>query len=315
MRVALAQIAPVFLDRGATAAKAASWVHQAADAGASLVCFGETLIPAYPIWLDRLDGARFDDDRNKAIHARYLDQAVDIEAGHLDPLTEACADRRIHCVVGVYEAPRDRGGHTGYCTRIVIDSDGSIASTHRKLMPTYEERLAWGVGDGAGLVTHPVGPFTMGALNCWENWIPLARAALYAQGESLHVALWPGCLRLTRDITRFIALESRSYVLSVGNVLRESDIPADFPDRGELVQPGETIHDGGSCIAAPDGAWLIEPEPNADGAERLITAELDPELVRRERQNFDAAGHYARPEVLRLTVDRRRHRAADFVDG
>jgi nitrilase len=315
MRAALAQIAPVFFDRDATAAKAASWIHQAADAGAELVCFGESLIPAYPVWLDRLDGARFNDDRNKAIHARYLGQGVDLDAGHLDPLTEACADRKIHCVVGVYETPRDRGGHTGYCTRVVIDAEGRVASTHRKLMPTHEERLAWGVGDGAGLVTHPVGGFTMGALNCWENWIPLARAALYAQGENLHVAIWPGADRLTRDITRFIALEGRSYVLSVGSVIREPDIPADFPDRDRLVQPDEVAYNGGSCVCAPDGSWLVRPEENADGEERLITADLDLDLVRRERQNFDPTGHYSRPEILRLTVDRRRHRAAEFLDG
>ena len=311
LRVSIAQIAPVLLDRGATVAKAAQWVHRAADEGATLVCFGETLIPAYPVWLDRLDGARFNDDRNKALHARYLDQGVDVDAGHLDPLTQAAAERGIHVVVGVYETPRDRGGHTGFCTRVVIDDAGRVASTHRKLMPTYEERLAWGIGDGAGLVTHPVGPFTMGALNCWENWIPLARAALYAAGEDLHVALWPGATRITKDITRFIAMEGRSYVISAGVLIREGDIPADMPARDELCEAGETLYDGGSCIAAPDGSWIVEPTV---GEETLITADLDRAMVLRERQNFDPAGHYSRPEVLRLTVDRRRQSAAEFID-
>lgn len=141
--------------------------------------------------------------------------------------------------------------------------------------------------------------------------MPLARAALYAAGEDLHVALWPGREWLTRDITRFIALESRSFVVSAGALIREADIPADLPLRDRIVQPGETLYDGGSCIAGPDGRWVVEP---VVGREKLITAEIDPRRVREERQNFDPAGHYARPDVLRLIVDRRRQTAAEFVD-
>jgi nitrilase len=191
---------------------------------------------------------------------------------------------------------------------VVIDERGGIASVHRKLMPTYEERLAWGIGDGAGLVTHRVGEFTVGALNCWENWMPLARVALYAAGEDLHVALWPGCERLTRDITRFIALESRSFVISVSSLIRERDIPADVPLRDRMAQPGETIYDGGSCIAGPDGEWIVEP---LVGREKLIVAELDHAHVLEERQNFDPAGHYSRPDVLRMVVNRQRQKTIE----
>ena len=311
LKVAIAQIAPVFLDRAATLAKIVASVEQASVAGAALVAFGETLVPAYPLWLCRTDAARFEFTDQKRLHAEYLKQAVSIEDGQLDPVCDAARAAKLAVVLGIAERGADRGGHTLFCSRVFIDASGEILSVHRKLMPTYEERLAWGVGDGAGLVTHRVGEFTVGALNCWENWMPLARAALYAAGEDLHVMLWPGCVRLTRDITRFVARESRSFVVSACGLIRPADIPSRVPLRAEMCAAGEAyFYDGGSCIAGPDGEWLVEP---VTGEETLLTADLDPARMLEERQNFDPAGHYARPDVLRLTVDRRRQCGAYVV--
>jgi nitrilase len=206
MRLAIAQLSPILLDRPRTTAKIADAVRDAASRHAALVCLGETLLPAYPFWLSRTDAARFNADDQKELHALYLDHAVTIERGDLEPIQIAARAGNIAVILGVAERPPDRG-HTLYCSRVFIGPAGDILSVHRKLMPTYEERLAWGIGDAHGLVTHPVHEFTVGALNCWENWMPLPRAALYAQGEDLHVALWPGSARLTADITRFIARE------------------------------------------------------------------------------------------------------------
>lgn len=313
LRVAIAQIAPVWLDRDATITKVTEWIDGAANDACALVAFGEALVPGYPFWLERTDAARFDAPRQKELHAHYLDQAVDIAGNGLFRVQEAAADAGVHVVIGCIERATDRGGHSAYCSAVQIGADGRIRSVHRKLMPTYEERLAWATGDGHGLVTHALEPFTVGALNCWENWMPLPRAALYAQGEDLHVALWPGNVRNTSDITRFIARESRSYVLSASALLRREHIGDALPQAAALREACDPVMaDGGSCVAGPDGRWVVEPVADA---ECLIAVTLHHTLVRRERQNFDPAGHYSRPDVTRLVVDRRRQSTVEFVDG
>jgi nitrilase len=311
--VAAAQIAPVWLDRARTTDRIVAAMHEAARAGAQLVTFGEAHLPGYPFWLERTDGARFESPLQKEFHAHYLDQAVQIEAGHLAPITEAARSLSLATVLGVIERPADRGGHSVYASLVYIGRDGVVGSVHRKLMPTYEERLTWSPGDGHGLRTHALGSFTVGGLNCWENWMPLPRAALYAQGEDLHVAIWPGGLHNTHDLTRFLAKEGRSYVISVSGLMRRADVPADVPQRELLLANlPDVMANGGSCIAAPDGSWVVEP---VVGEERMIVATLDHRRVREERQNFDPAGHYARPDVTRLVVNRDRQRTVEFEES
>ena len=253
MKIGLAQVAPVLFEREATLAKIIEHVRAAAGQGCRLVAFGEALVPGYPVWIERTDGARFNADDQKRLHALYASQAVQPEAGHLDGVLEAAHDGGIAVILGTIERAADRGGHSLYCSRIFIEPDGTIASIHRKLMPTYEERLTWAIGDGAGLVVHRLGPFTVGALNCWENWMPLARTALYALGEDLHVALWPGTNLNTTDITRFIARESRSYVCSVSGLIREQDVPADVPVRSSATAARRS--------PAPPGSGSSSPSP------------------------------------------------------
>lgn len=312
LTVAAVQMAPIWLDRDRTVAKVIDRLHDAARGGAQLVTFGEALVPGYPFWIERTDGARFESAIQKSLHAHYLDQAVQFEAGHLAPVTEAARALGTAVVLGCIERPADRGGHSVYASLVYIDASGTIRSVHRKLMPTYEERLSWSPGDGHGLRTHRLGAFTVGGLNCWENWMPLARTALYAQGEDLHVAIWPGGMHNTGDITRFIAREGRSYVISVSGIMRRSDISDSLPHADLLRETAsDVMASGGTCIAAPDGTWVAEPLANE---ERVIIATLDHQRVREERQNFDAVGHYARPDVLQLVVNRERQRAIRF-DG
>ena len=312
LTVALAQISPVWLDRGKTLDKIMNYVAMAGEKSCQLVAFGEALLPGYPFWIELTEGARFNSPTQKDIYAHYLDQAIQIEAGDLQPLVSLVADLDIAVVVGIIERAADRGGHSLYCSLVYINGHAGIASVHRKLMPTYEERLAWAPGDGHGLRVHSLGKFTVGGLNCWENWMPLARSALYAQGEDLHVAIWPGSQRNTHDITRFVALESRSYVLSVSGLMRKQDMPATTPHLDAIQSEcPQWLADGGSCIAGPDGQWVVEPVTET---EQLIVASLDHRLVRGERQNFDAAGHYGRPDVTRLKGNRKR-RATVKLEG
>jgi nitrilase len=310
--VGLAQIAPIWLNRDATLAKIIDYIGRAAEQQCRFVTFGEALLPGYPFWLELTDGARFNSTIQKDIHAYYLQQAVQIEAGHLDDVCAAAAKHGIAVMLGCIERPLDRGGYSAYCSRVYIGPDGTIGSVHRKLVPTHEERLSWAPGDGHGLRVHPLDSFTVGGLNCFENWMPLSRAALYGQGEDLHVALWPGSLRNTQDITRFIAKEGRCFTISISALMRREDFPADTPHLGRILADcPEWLADGGSCIAAPNGEWVIPPSV---GSECLLVATLDRREVQRERQNLDQAGHYARPDVIRLVVDRRRQSVASFDD-
>ncbi|MFI9505281.1 carbon-nitrogen hydrolase family protein [Nocardia sp. NPDC052566] len=308
MRIAAAQARPAWLDPAAGTKIVIDRLTEAAAAGVDLVAFPETFLSGYPIWLAPTGGARFDDPAQKAAYAYYLDAAVTLDGPHLAAVREAVADLGVFCYLGITE--RVRG--TVYCTLVAIDPARGLVGAHRKLMPTHEERMVWGIGDGHGLRAHDVGEFRVGGLSCWENWMPQARHALYADGTTLHISTWPGAVRNTEDITRFIAMEGRVYSLAVGAVLDYADVPSDFPLRDELLALDTPAgYNGGSALAHPDGQWLIEP---VAGDERLLIADIDRGEVARARQNFDPTGHYARPDIFTVTVDRRRRTAATFLE-
>lgn len=310
LRIAVAQMAPVLLDREATLEKMLDYIAKASEQGSQLLVFGEAILPGYPFWVELTDGARFNSSVQKELHAYYLEQAIQPELGHLDALCAKAKQHGMAIMCGTIERAGDRGGHSLYCSLVYINELGQIANIHRKLMPTYEERLTWAQGDGYGLRTFPLGPFTVGGLNCWENWMPLPRAALYALGEDLHIALWPGNVRNTEVLTRFLAREGRSYVVSVCGVARKSDFPKGIPHLDRILENApEVLADGGSCIANPDGSWLMEP---VVGEECLKMVTIDHARVREERQNFDPSGHYSRPDVTQLIVKRERQRVVKF---
>lgn len=312
LSVGLAQISPVWLDKDQTREKIEACIHKAGKEQCDLVVFGEGLLPGYPFWLGLTRSSEWNSKMQKEIHAHYVRNSVRIEAGDLDPLCKAARENKVAAYVGVIERAENRGGHSIYCSLVYINKHGEICSVHRKLQPTYDERLTWAQGDGNGLRVHKLKEFTLGGLNCWENWLPLARASLYGQGEDLHVAVWPGSARHSEDITRFIATEARSYVISVGGLMSIKDFPEDTPYRDEIIRDAvDPLTDGGSCIVGPDGSWVLEPVIEKEG---LFTASIDFNRVLEERQNLDVAGHYSRPDVTRLIVNRERQSTLSTED-
>ncbi|MFN2458101.1 MAG: carbon-nitrogen hydrolase family protein [Chitinophagaceae bacterium] len=313
LKIAISQIAPVWLNKQETILKVIAQIDEAGIKGCELVVFGEGLIPGYPFWVELTDGARFNSGVQKEIFAHYFNQSVQINNGDLQTICNAAFKNKIAVYLGCIERPADRGNHSLYCSLVYIDQSGTIRSVHRKLVPTYEERLVWSNGDGKGLIVHSLGAFTVGGLNCWENWLPLARTTLYAQGENLHISIWPGSVRNTEDITRFIAKESRSYVIAASGLMRKEDINSAIPHHEKIIANApDYLGNGGSCMAAPDGSWVIEPVINQ---EVLLTATIDVNEVIKERHNFDPSGHYSRPDIFTLKVDTRRQRLIEFSEN
>tara|TARA_B100000780_G_scaffold277041_1_gene246880 strand:+ start:391 stop:1338 length:948 start_codon:yes stop_codon:yes gene_type:complete len=312
LQVALAQIAPVWSNKKKTFDKIKDTMLQAVKEKAQLIVFGEGLLPGYPFWLALTDGAQWDLKINKSLHAHYAQNAVNIEDGDIEDLCVLAKEHTMAVYLGVIERATNRGGHSLYCSLVYINEQGTICSVHRKLQPTYDERLTWASGDGNGLQVHPLEGFTVGGLNCWENWMPLPRAALYGMGENVHCAVWPGSDHNTKDITRFIARESRSYVISVSSLMNKTDFPKDTPYIEELLAAApEQLANGGSCVANPDGSWLIEPQVNIEG---VFCAEILLDRVYEERQNFDPVGHYSRPDVTQLHINRERQSTVKIKD-
>lgn len=312
IKIGIAQMAPVWLNKVESTKKIISFIKDAAKESCSLVTFGETLLPGYPFWISLTNGAEFNSKVQKEIFAHYLKNSINIERGDLDEVCETAKRLKIAVYLGIAERAENRGGHSIYCSLVYIDKLGEIKSVHRKLQPTFEERLCWSPGDGNGLRVHELESFRVGGLNCWENWMPLSRTALYAQGENLHVAVWPGSDSLTSDITRFVAKESRSFMISASGFMRKEDFPAETPHLDYILATApDILANGGSCIAGPDGEWIVPPQV---GSEQLITAELDLNRVYEERQNFDPSGHYSRPDITQLHVNRERQGLAKFDD-
>ena len=298
--MAAVQAAPAFLDKTASTDRAARGIAAAAARGARLAAFGETFIPGYPAWLDACPGsALWDHLPAKRAYARLLENGISIPGPEIDHLCASARRHGIVVVIGVHErVAAGPGRGTLYNTQVIIGSDGTILSRHRKLVPTHAERLVWGPGDGGGLeaVATPIG--RVGTLICWEHWMPLARHAMHQSAEQIHVAAWPAVHDIHQLASRHYAFEGRCFVLAVGQLLRAGDMPKGL-GRPVGQTRGRPMVRGGSCIFGPDGALLAGP---VFDRETILTADLDLRHIDEESMALDVTGHYNRPDLFTFGV-------------
>ena len=285
------------LDREASIEKLAVLTAEAAGNGASLVVFPEAFLPAYPssAWAKALAG--WADPRAKAAFALLARESVAVPGPAESRIGEVAREHGVLVATGVTETDAETNG-TLYNTLLVHDEHGSLVLKHRKLVPTNHERLVWGQGDGAGLRAVQTSAGRIGGLICWENYMPLARFALYESGIEIYLAPTADDGESWQHTLVHIACESRAFVVSPAHFQRASAYPPEFPLADEL-QGKDVIGRGGSAILGPDGAYLAGPLYDEEG---ILYAELDPARLHEERQRFDAAGHYHRPDVLRLDL-------------
>jgi nitrilase len=301
--IAAVQAAPVFLDREATVDKACRLVEKAAADGAGLVVFPETFVPTYPDWVWR---SRPWDDGEAGWFDRLLDQAVELPGPATEALGEAARATGTYVSIGVNE----RDGSTLYNTQVYVGPDGTLLGKHRKLMPTGGERLVWGMGDGSTLLVLETPFGRLGGLTCWENYMPLARAAMYAQGVDIYLAPTWDNSDVWVPTLRHIAKEGRVFVVGVNQCIRGSDVPADIPGRDAIYAGDDDwMSRGNTAIVGPDGELLAGPLVEEEG---IVMAEVDVARARASRRQFDPVGHYARSDVFTLMVDTRPKPAAVF---
>ncbi len=312
VHVALAQKPPMLLDLQATMAAAVATVEAAAARHSQLIIFPEAYLPGYPTWVWRLrPGA--DMALSGKLHARLRENSVDIDAGGLDPLCEAAARYGVTVVCGLHELDGRYSGTTLFNTVVIIGPDGRVLNRHRKLLPTNPERMVWGRGDASGLnvVDTPVG--RIGCLLCWENYMPLARYALYAQNIDIYVAPTWDCGESWLATMRHVAKEGGCWVVGLATAMQSGDVPAAFPGRETLfTDDDEWLCDGDAVVVKPFGEVIAGP---LHRQKDVLYADIDVSAAARARRSLDVTGHYARPDIFRLEVNRAPLPPVVFVDS
>ena len=308
-KAAVIQESPVFLNLDESVTKACTLIEQAAGQGANLIVFPETWLPGYPVWLDcSPSAALWDYPPAKALYRLLVENSVTIPGKHLNKLLAVAQKTGTYVVMGAHE----HLGGTLYNTIIYIAKDGKEFKLHRKLVPTYTERMVWGRGDGSTLSVLETDFGNMGGLICWEHWMPLARAAMQAKYETVHIAQWPAVKELHHLASRNYAFEGQCFVIAAGCVLSRDEALEGFHSLGqprnealELLEAmpgeeGELIMKGGSAVIAPDSSYIEGPVYDRPC---ILYAEIDPGRIAEGHMALDTQGHYSRPDVFRLEVN------------
>ncbi len=292
---------PVFLDLEKSVEKACDLIAQAAAEGAKLIVFGETWLTGYPVWFDLAPGAAlWGSEAANDVYQRLYANSPKLGDSEIQRLGHAAKSAEAHVVIGLHE----KEGSTLYNTILYLGKDGEIMGHHRKLVPTYTERLIWGRGDGSTLEVFDTPLGKLGGLICWEHWMPLARYAYHSQGEQIHVAQWPTVNETHNIASRHYAFEGRCFVIAAGTVLhRDEVLAAGLPILEQIPEEDTLVMRGGSCIIGPDGKYLAEPVFDAPG---FVTAEIDLTGSIPHSMTLDVTGHYSRPDVFTLEVNSER---------
>ncbi|WP_206483279.1 carbon-nitrogen hydrolase family protein [Thalassotalea sp. G2M2-11] len=310
-KIAIIQQAPVVLDKTRTINKAVELIESAAEQGAQLIIFPEAFIPGYPAWIWRLRPGG-DWGICESLHHQFFENSVNLSTDDLKPLFDVAKKKQVTVVCGMSERDDKNSQGTLYNSLVTISDKGKLINHHRKLMPTNPERMVWGFGDGHGLnvIDSPVGKIA--SLICWENYMPLARYALYAQGVEIYIAptydsgdAWIGTMQ-------HIAREGKCWVLSCGVALERGDLPKDFPDIDRLYPETEQwINQGDSLVVSPKGEIIAGPLSCEKG---LLLVDIDAAQATTAKRALDVAGHYARPDIFKLTVDKARQSPISFTN-
>lgn len=312
VKVAIIQKPPVLLNLADSIEKAVALIEESAQQGGQLIVFPEAFLPGYPSWVWRLRPGK-DMQLSNLLHAKLKDNSVDLSANGLDRVCKAAAKHQVVVVIGFTELDSVYSGSTLYNTVAVIGTHGEILNRHRKLMPTNPERMVWGMGDASGLrvVDTPFG--RIGCLICWESYMPLARFALYSQGVDIYIAPTWDCGENWLASMNFIAREAGCWVLSTATAIQVSDIPDDFPEREMLFgdNNSEWVNPGDAVIVKPFGG--VEAGPMHQ-KKTILYHKIDVAAAAQSRKSLDVSGHYNRPDIFQLSVNRKPQPPVSFID-
>jgi len=302
VKAAVVQASPVYLNRDASVEKAVRLTAEAAAAGARIVAFGESWLPGYPVWFDSgPNAALWGEQTTKELHAELVANSVVIPSPATEALGAAAREHGVYLVIGVHERLDQQNRGTLYNTILYFGPDGMLQGLHRKLVPTYQERMVWGQGDGSTLTVIDTPYGRLGGLVCWEHAMPLARQAMHMKGEQIHVAVWPAGWDMHQVMSRHYAFEGRTFVLAAASVVRVDDMPSHLPGLQALKpMEGDFLIEGGSAIIGPDGMYLAGPVYKE---ETILYADLNMRRVAEELTTLDVVGHYNRPDIFELRVN------------
>jgi predicted amidohydrolase len=307
LQIAIVQHKPVHLNLEASTSKALTFIKEAAQQGAQLIVFGETWLSGYPAWLDHCpDVALWNSKATKEAFALMYQNSVDVKGTEMKLLCDAAKENKVIICIGINEKVSDGiGSGTIYNSFIVINEGGVIVNHHRKMMPTYTEKMLYGLGDAAGLKTVDTKWGKLGGLICWEHWMPLSRQALHNENEMIHIALWPTVHDMHQVASRHYAFEGRCFVIAAGQMMQVKDIPSSLTLPEHLKNNHDKyILNGGSCVIDPKGNYLLEPQFDK---EEILYCTIDSfDTAIKEKLTLDTTGHYSRWDIFDFTVNRKR---------